>query len=274
MTRRFDLLMLTLQHEQLDGVLQEKKTKEIAMEMGEHLNSKRHIPAIKNVLPAVKKIISEPFWENPKPTDLDEVRSQLRDLMHLIETKKRAPVYTDFEDEFSEVKIVDTVAAEPAINKDRYLRKIRKFIEEHSHHLIIEKIRKAKPLTNKDLETLEQFLLKSDPSISPEEFHELVGEDFRVVEFVREVSGLDRETVVKEFGEFLQNNRLSSNQIQFIEQMIEFYTQKGHLDVANLYEPPFNFIDEDGIEGVFEGEATVIDTLVKKVRDLNEIKVG
>jgi len=56
--------------------------------------------------------------------------------------------------------------------------------------------------------------------------------------------------------------------------MIEFYTQKGHLDVANLYEPPFNFIDEDGIEGVFEGEATVIDTLVKKVRDLNEIKVG
>lgn len=28
--------------------------------------------------------------------------------------------------------------------------------------------------------------------------------------------------------------------------MIEFYTEKGHLDVANLYEPPFDFIDEEG----------------------------
>jgi len=95
-----------------------------------------------------------------------------------------------------------------------------------------------------------------------------------LISFVRSISGLERKAVMEQFQEFLQDKRLSSNQIQFIEQMIEFYTQKGHLDVANLYEPPFNFIDEDGIEGVFEGEATVIDTLVKKVRDLNEIKVG
>ena len=91
---------------------------------------------------------------------------------------------------------------------------------------------------------------------------------------MREVSGLDRETVVKEFGQFLQNNQLSSNQIQFIEQMIEFYTEKGHLDVANLYEPPFDFIDEDGLDGVFENNANVIDLLVEKVKGLNKIKVS
>ncbi len=274
MSRRFDLLMLTLQHEKMDGVLQQKKTKEVAIEFAEHLYSKKHIPAVKKVLPSVEKAISEEFWTSPKVTSLEEIRQQLRELMHLIERKSRAPVYTDFEDEFSEIEIDDAFVSDSGVNKNRYLRKIRKFIEEHSNHLIIEKIRKAKPLTDKDLETLEQFLLESDPSISTDEFHELVGKNLKVVGFVREVSGLDRETVVKEFGQFLQNNQLSSNQIQFIEQMIEFYTEKGHLDVANLYEPPFDFIDEDGLDGVFENNANVIDLLVEKVKGLNKIKVS
>jgi len=274
MTRRFDLLMLTLQHELLDGVLAEKKTKEIAIELAEHLYSKNHIPAVKKVLPIVKKAISEEFWISPKPTELEEIRTQLRDLMHLIERKKRAPVYTDFEDEFSDVEIDETFVSDPAINKERYLRKIRKFIEEHGNHLVIEKIRKAKPLTDKDLKSLEQFLLDSDPAINPEEFHELVGENVDLVKFVREVSGLDRKAVIEEFEIFLQDNRLSSNQIQFIEQMIEFYTKKGHLEIATLYEPPFDFLDQGGIDGVFRDHNNVIDLLIKKVEQLNEVRVG
>lgn len=274
MTRRFDLLMLTIQHEVVDGVLQEKKTKEIVMEMGEHLYSKRHIPAIKKVLPSVEKVISESFWESPKPTHIEVIRRQLRDLMHLLEVKSRKPVYTDFEDEFYEIEIGDDFTVKSPVNKDRYLRKIRKFIEEHSNHLVIEKIRQAKPLTDKDIETLEQFLLESDPGISKEEFHELVGEKMELIAFVRSVSGLERKAVMQQFEEFLQDKQLSSNQIQFIEQMIEFYTEKGHLDVANLYEPPFEFIDPDGLDGVFQHQDNVIDLLIKKVRDLNEIRVG
>ncbi|MGM0460788.1 MAG: type I restriction-modification enzyme R subunit C-terminal domain-containing protein, partial [Bacteroidota bacterium] len=274
MTRRFDLLMLTLQHEVIDGVLQEKKTKEIAMELGEHLYSKRHIPAIKKVLPAVEKVISDTFWESPKATGIDDIRKQLRDLMHLIERNRRAPVYTDFEDEFSEVKIDEPRAAEPTINKDRYLRKIRKFIEQHGNHLVIEKIRKAKPLTDRDIEALEEFLLESDPGISREEFHELIGEEMELIKFVRSISGLERKAVIQQFEEFLRDKRLSSTQIQFIEQMIEFYTEKGHLEVANLYEPPFDFIDQDGIDGVFRDRDNVIDLLIEKVEELNELRVG
>ncbi|MEQ8524013.1 DEAD/DEAH box helicase family protein [Gracilimonas sp.] len=273
-TRRYDLLMLNLQHQVLDGVLEKSNLKENAIRIAEILFNKKHIPAVKNVLPSVQQSMSEEFWESPHPSEMDEIRANLRELMHLIDTKDKTIAFTDFEDELSDPEFEEGMVGESAINKDRYLRKIRKFIEEHSNHLIIEKIRKAKPLTDKDLETLEQFLLESDPSISSEEFHELVGKNLKIVEFVRSVSGLDREAVVKEFDQFLQSNQLSSNQIQFIEQMIEFYTEKGHLDVANLYEPPFDFIDEDGLDGVFDNNAKVIDLLVEKVRSLNEIKVG
>ena len=254
--------------------MRRRRQKRRSIELGEHLYSKRHIPAVKKVLPVVEQSISEEFWASPGLTDLEEIRTQLRDLMHLIERKNRAPVYTDFEDEFSEVEIDDSFVADPAINKERYLRKIRTFIEEHSSHLIIEKIRNAKPLTDQDIDTLQTFLLDSDPAISSDEFREIIGEELELIKFVRSVSGLKRERVIQEFEEFLQDNRLSSNQIQFIEQMIEFYTQKGHLEIANLYEPPFDFIDEDGIEGVFDGRENIIDLLVDKVKQLNDLKTA
>jgi len=111
---------------------------------------------------------------------------------------------------------------------------------------------------------MEQFLMNSDPEVSPEVFHELVGKEIDLIRFVRSVSGLDRAAVINEFEEFLQNKRLSSNQIQFIEQMIEFYTQKGHLEIATLYEPPFDILGQDGIDGVFRDSNYVMDLLIEK----------
>ncbi|MDZ7717761.1 MAG: type I restriction-modification enzyme R subunit C-terminal domain-containing protein [Balneolaceae bacterium] len=220
--------------------------------------------------------MSEEFWESPTVIDLDEVRSHMRDIVELIDRKKQAPVYTDFEDTFSEVieRDSDFTVGDSAIDPRRYKRKMEKFIEEHKNHLIIEKIRKAQPLTDKEVETLEEFLINADPNISPKDFHEILGEGMELVTFIRAASGLEREAVIKEFEDFLQNRNLSSNQIQFINQMIEFYTQKGHLEIANLYEPPFDFIDQEGIDGVFRDKSNVVDLLIGKVKKLNEVKVG
>ncbi|HLR89692.1 MAG TPA: DEAD/DEAH box helicase family protein [Balneolaceae bacterium] len=273
-TRRYDLLMLNLQHEVLDGVLEKSNLKENAISIAEQLYHKKHIPAVENVLPYIQQSISESFWKSPDPVNLDEIRANLRGLMHLVDAKDKTIAFTDFEDTLSLPDFEITGTNEPVINKDRYLRKIRSFIKEHKNHLVIEKIRNAKPLTDDDIKGLEKFLMESDPDISPEEFYEIVGKDLKLVEFVRCVSGLEREAVVKEFDQFLQDNQLSSIQIQFIEQMIEFYTEKGHLKVANLYEPPFNFIDEDGVEGAFANKTKVIELLVEKVRKLNKIKVS
>src|SRR5699024_9413946 len=106
-------------------------------------------------------------------------------------------------------------------------------------------------LTDRDIETLEKFLIQADPNVTTDDFYEILGEGMELIKFIRSSTGLSRDAVYQEFEDFLQDKRLSSTQIQFIQQMIEFYTQNGRLNVANLYEPPFSFIDEDGIEGVF-----------------------
>lgn len=272
--RRFDLLMLTLMHERMDGVLGEKKTKELVIGFGEHLHAKQQIPKVKAALSSIEKVIAEEFWMAPPIMELEDIRVQMRDLMPLIERKKRAPVYTDFEDEFGKVEIDEVVSGEPVIDKERYLRKIRKFIEEHGNHLIIRKIRNAKPLTESEVETLEKLLLEVDPAISAEEFQELVDGKLDLIRFVREVSGLSRSTVIGKFEEFLKDQRLSATQIQFIEMMIEYYSKKGHLEIGTLYEPPFEFLDPDGIDGAFRDNANVIDLLIDRVKELNEIKTA
>lgn len=218
--------------------------------------------------------MDEPYWNTATTIGLEDIRKQLRELMHLIDKESRKPVYTDFEDEFSGITDHEEFNRPPQVNVDRYRRRIRKFIEEHGNHLVIQKIRNAKPLTDTDVETLQQFLMESDPVIRADEFREIVGEEIDLIKFVRSVSGLSRETVIREFEEFLSDNRLSSNQIQFIEQMIEFYTQKGHLEIGTLYEPPFDFLDQDGIDGVFRDRTNIIDLLIEKVEKLNEVRVG
>jgi type I restriction enzyme, R subunit len=273
-SRRFDLLMLVLQHERLDGVLNDKPTKETVIGFAEHLWQKRHIPAIKKVLPTLQTVMDEAFWKEPGVLDLDEVRVKMRELIQLIDYEKQEPVYTNFKDQFGEAIVHPSKAADSAIDPGRYRRKMEKFIEEHQNHLIIEKIRKAQPLTDKEVETLENFLIDADPSVNPDDFHEIVGGGMDLIRFIRSASGLSREAVMKQFEEFLQDKRLSSNQIQFINQMIEFYTQKGHLDIAALYEPPFDFLDQDGIEGVFRNQNNVADLLIERVRGLNEVQVG
>jgi type I restriction enzyme R subunit len=93
----------------------------------------------------------------------------------------------------------------------------------------------------------------------------------KLVRFIRESSGLSKAAVMKQFEDYLRDNRLSSTQISFIQQMITFYTEKGRLDVATLYEPPFDFLDQDGIEGVFKNKDNIVDDLIERVRKLNEV---
>lgn len=58
---------------------------------------------------------------------------------------------------------------------------------------------------------------------------------------MRSISGLERKAVIQQFEKFLRYKRLISKQIGFIEQMIEFYTDKDHLNETVLLHEIFNF---------------------------------
>jgi len=275
--RRFDYMLMTIEHELLDNVLQESVNKTRLMHIADHLLSKVHIPVIADKEPTLKLTLSEEFWEKPSLRGLEHIRLDVRQLMKLVDKKRRDPVYTNFKDEFGEAVEIEAPSVEDegfSIELKRYREKLQHFVEEHKNHLVIEKIRNAKPLTEKDVETLEKLLSEVDPNISKEEFQQVIGEDLNLISFIRSSIGLSEEVLMEKFGEFLEDNRLSANQIQFVRQMIKSYQQEGKLEIKALYEEPFNILNQDGIDGVFLNNAKIADLLIERVKELNDLKVG
>lgn len=276
LSRRFDHMLLIMEHEYVDKTLDNSNNKQRLIRLADHLRSKRHIPVIADKISTLELAISEEFWDEPSISGLEKIRIDIRTLMRLVDSNKKKPVYTNFQDEFGEsieYEINKETAFDESIILKRYKEKLLHFIEEHKNHLVIEKVRGVKPLTKKDVETLEKLLLEADPNVTKEEFHNVVGADLNLISFIRSIAGLSEDILNEKFGEFLSDNRLSANQIQFIRQMMKSYLVQGRLEIGALYEEPFNAIYQDGIDGVFRDEAKIADLLIERVKELNDIKV-
>lgn len=83
---------------------------------------------------------------------------------------------------------------------------------------------------------------------------------------------LDRDAAKEAFGRFLDTNRYNSQQIRFVEMIIDKLTQSGTMDVGLLYEPPFTGVHHGGLDGAFgDGDA---DELVSALAEVNRRAVG
>ncbi|WP_434058286.1 type I restriction-modification enzyme R subunit C-terminal domain-containing protein [Acinetobacter pseudolwoffii] len=92
------------------------------------------------------------------------------------------------------------------------------------------------------------------------------------VRFIRSLVGLDRQAVQQAFSKYLQGSTYNEKQIRFIEMVIEHLTIRGTLEASQLYEPPFNQIHYEGIDGVF-GDADA-DNIFGVVEAFNESAVA
>ena len=57
--------------------------------------------------------------------------------------------------------------------------------------------------------------------------------------FVRELVGLDRGEAKAAFSEYLDERQMNSAQIQFVNLLIDYFTQNGVLAPERLTQPPF-----------------------------------
>jgi type I restriction enzyme R subunit len=68
---------------------------------------------------------------------------------------------------------------------------------------------------------------------------------------IRSLVGLDRNAAKESFGQFLDADRYSSQQIRFVEMIIEPLTRQGVMEAGQLYEPPFTALHHKGLDGAF-----------------------
>lgn len=97
-------------------------------------------------------------------------------------------------------------------------------------HVVIAKLRHNKPLTPTVLAELELFVYESDAVESRERFEKTFGVDKPFTVLIRSLVGLVRGAAKDAFGAFLHANRYSSQQIRFVEMIIDKLAQGGIMD--------------------------------------------
>lgn len=131
---------------------------------------------------------------------------------------------------------------------ENYKAKIEYYIKQHQQdNPAIIKLKSNEPLNSKDLKDLE-YILWIELGTQQDYYSEFG--DKPLGEFVREIVGLDMNAAKGAFAEYLDDAELNSNQIYFVNQIIEYIVHNGMLkDLSVLQESPFT--DQGSIVDIF-----------------------
>ena len=113
---------------------------------------------------------------------------------------------------------------------------------------VLQKIRRAEAVSEKDIESLCSLVLTQHPDVDLHKLAKFYPEmSGNLVVLVRSIIGLDSEAVGSRFEQFVQKHpSLTAKQTQFLQQLKNHIAQNGGIELDDLYEPPFTLIDSDG----------------------------
>lgn len=263
--REFDLLLLRTQLALLradHGFAQLRKKIAAIASLLEEL---QNIPMVAAEMELILDLQTDEYWQDITIPMLEAVRRRLRVLVKLIEVKRRAIIFSDFEDEIGASSEIVIAGGPVGTDMNRFRVKARQFLKAHENHIAILKLRRNEPLTPGDLAELERMF--AEAGVGTAEEIDRVRQEQGLGIFVRSLVGLDRLAAMRAFEAFIQGRKLSAQQHDFVQMMIEHLTARGLMDPRLLYESPFTDMDPLGVEGVF-GEVEVLEL----VRILNEVQ--
>lgn len=265
--KQFDLLILKLQLAVLQKQKSYEKLKEQVIELAKRLEEKETVPMVKTEIELIQEIQKAEFWQDVNLPILESVRKRLRDLVRFIDKAQRQPIYTDFEDELGEEKELNLSGTVTTTNLARYRAKMMHFLKAEENHIALEKLKRNKPFTQADIYELERILFESGDLGTKEDFENAYGKQENLGIFIRSLVGLDRQEAKRAFNDFLDGQRFNSNQIEFVNMIVDYLTQNGIMDAELLYQPPYTNYNSSGLSGIFsDSEATKIVEILEAIK--------
>jgi type I restriction enzyme R subunit len=237
LARRFDYLVYTVDLALLQSKDATKAVKGI-IGAAEALSKLYNIPQVKAEKYAIEKVQSEEFWNSTNILELDSVREALRELIQFIEKSSQQIYYTDFTDEI--LMVNEGSSLYNTNDLKNYRKKVEFYLKEHQDNLAVYKIRNNKKLTKGDIKELENILWKE---LGTKTDYEKEYGDTPIGKLIRKIVGVDRAAVNEAFSDFLSEEKLSSNQIKFVNLIINYIVTNGNVDDNALFmQEPFRSI--------------------------------
>ena len=242
------------------------------IEIASKLETKANIPVIAAQIQLIQDIQTQEYWTDITLPMLELMRKRIRGLVKLIEKTTSTIVYSMLDDEIGPATAVSLPVVATGVNIAQYRKRVESFIKANENHITIAKLKRGLTLTPTDLNELERFVFEAQEVESKEKFEQCFGTDQPLPLFIRSLVGLDRQAVQQAFSKYLQGTTYNEKQIRFVEMMIEHLTIRGTLEASQLYEPPFNQIHFEGIDGVFGDKDA--DNIFEVVEAFNESAVA
>lgn len=268
MAKQFDMLVLNGQLALLKQDSSIVRCREKVVAIAARLEALANIPMVAAQMPLILEVQTDEYWQDIDPWTMEQMRRKLRDLIKLIEGEERKIVYTDFTDEIGLGTVIDLPDVSVGTDKARFQMKMRHFLKTHADHITIQKLRRNEQLTSQDLAELER-ILRIEADASDDDLTAIKTHDGGLGLFIRSLVGLERDAAKNAFASFMSSRILNSNQIEFIDLIINQLTEQGAMDPRHLYESPFTDFDDQGINGVFPAEADVLQ-IVRVLKDVRE----
>ena len=271
--KRFDILILRYQIALLGGTAKTDGFVLKIIGLAGDLLKKLNIPEVKTQESLLRDLQSDHFWQAITVNSLENVRTAIRDLMKYIDKESQVNVITTFEDTLDEAGIEEQDVIPEYSKLQSYKDRVESYVRKNSHHLVIQKLKTNKPITETELESLETILFDGETVGSKEDYTKNYGEK-PLGEFVRSIIGLDTNAAQEAFAEFISAGDLRADQMTFINSIISYLTNNGTIDKGMLFQPPFTNIHDQGLLGVFkEANATKVINLLDRL-NRNALPVG
>jgi type I restriction enzyme R subunit len=208
------------------------------------------IPAVARELDLIAEVQTDEWWVDVTLPLLEDLRRRLRLLVPFIERAKREPMYADFEDQIGEAVTIDIGGLPSAGSFERFRRKARAFLTEHTTNVAVQKIHHNRPITASDIVELQRILVENGVG-DASDMERAIEEAGSFGIFIRRLVGLDRSAAKDALAGFLDEHRYSAAQIEFVSLIIDELTQNGIVEARRFYESPFTDVSAHGPDGLF-----------------------
>ena len=266
--KRFDVVMLNAQLGLLRREPFERQRKRIIRVASALADLGTAIPVVAQQQELIADIQTDEWWADVTYPMLEDARKRLRNLVQLIVHTNKNVLYSDFADEFGGARVIKLPGTgEPGGDGDagddddaggggagdefaQFRKKTQHFLKENLAEDVVAKVRSREPLTLVDMSALQRVLVAAGIG-DTDTFAEASKRAGSFGLFIRSLVGLDRAAAKRAFAKFLDNKRYSTNQIRFVDMVIDYLTEHGTVEERRVYESPFISVAPQGPDAIF-----------------------